>query len=449
MPAAVLNHPFFQRDGAVPRGAPTPRAASADDVGQPSTKRPRRREIEMYLANNSITRLPAELFRVPALAVLSLRSNGLKTIPPQIVHLTALRELNIAQNKLRWLPAEMLQMRITTLVVSGNPWISPPFPITQASETDAEATSSQHPISETVVHFPIPPLTEICLRSLVTPYNPSPHSSGSTCSTDVDAQPHHAPQPQPYPLTVLEGRYELPLTEDLDISPPIFATLRACVPAAVSRPAGNPLPTKIMRADGRRDVHARRPDRRADLTHDSDSDSNDVFAPRVNRAGTHTSSIIPDNEDEDEHEHEHEDEITGVSTCPSPRHRTASTDGVEAWRDGRVPVFVRHAEERYTWEEEIAGVRVTETEGGVRVPVCWRGCARGCLAFLDPPPPPPPPPATAYEPPAAPDADEDPHTEVRADADEDGDSDADMDVEMQDFSLGGGLADAADFDEAF
>jgi hypothetical protein len=41
-------------------------------------------------------------------------------------------------------------------------------------------------------------------------------------------------------------------------------------------------------------------------------------------------------------------------------------------------VFVRHMEERFTWENVIAGVST-----GTVVPVQWRGCLRGCLAFLD------------------------------------------------------------------
>ena len=85
---------------------------------------------------------------------------------------------------------------------------------------------------------------------------------------------------------------------------------------------------------------------------------------------------------------EEEEEITGISSCPSP----ALAHGAR----GRV--FVRHAEERWTWEEVVAGVQVgTEGDnggggrGGGGVPVRWRGCSRGCLGFLDPPPPEPAP----------------------------------------------------------
>jgi hypothetical protein len=58
------------------------------------------------------------------------------------------------------------------------------------------------------------------------------------------------------------------------------------------------------------------------------------------------------------------DGVTGIGVCPSPYHRKS--------------VYVRHAEERYTWEETVAGVNI-----GGAVPVRWRGCQWGCLDFLD------------------------------------------------------------------
>ncbi|EGO20527.1 hypothetical protein SERLADRAFT_417754 [Serpula lacrymans var. lacrymans S7.9] len=52
-----------------------------------------------------------------------------------------------------------------------------------------------------------------------------------------------------------------------------------------------------------------------------------------------------------------------VGVCPNPKHRGS--------------VFIKHAEERFTWERVISGVDV-----GGSVPVRWRGCLRGCLDFL-------------------------------------------------------------------
>ena len=166
-------------------------------------------------------------FLYPCLGVnqyLTLRgragSNALTSVPPQIAQLTSLQELNLAQNKLRWLPAEMLSMRLTKLTVAGNPWIPPPLQDDSTRQPSQQASPQrQRPVSFTTIHYTIPPLVESCLRILLAPHHPdSSHSS-------------------PRPLTVLEASYALPLTEDLSIGPSVLATLRACVPAAVARPA--------------------------------------------------------------------------------------------------------------------------------------------------------------------------------------------------------------------
>ena len=46
------------------------------------------------------------------------------------------------------------------------------------------------------------------------------------------------------------------------------------------------------------------------------------------------------------------EDVTGVSACMSPVHKD-----VHGGR-GRAPTFVRPAEERFTWEDVVAGVRV-------------------------------------------------------------------------------------------
>jgi len=63
-------------------------------------------------------------------------------------------------------------------------------------------------------------------------------------------------------------------------------------------------------------------------------------------------------------------EITGLGLCPSPKHQQSGTPRL----------FVRHAEERFTWETMIAGVPVSGL-----VPARWRGCQWACLDFLDQP----------------------------------------------------------------
>ncbi|TFK29751.1 hypothetical protein FA15DRAFT_609910 [Coprinopsis marcescibilis] len=57
--------------------------------------------------------------------------------------------------------------------------------------------------------------------------------------------------------------------------------------------------------------------------------------------------------------------LTGIGKCPNPLHSTPQS-------------FVWHAEERLSWEKRVAGQLL-----GGDVPLRWRGCGRGCLAFLD------------------------------------------------------------------
>lgn len=64
-----------------------------------------------------------------------------------------------------------------------------------------------------------------------------------------------------------------------------------------------------------------------------------------------------------------DDNLTGLGYCP------CALKG--KMREG-YGVFVRHGEERFSWESRIGNVEV-----GARVPVQWRGCNWGCLGFLD------------------------------------------------------------------
>lgn len=64
-----------------------------------------------------------------------------------------------------------------------------------------------------------------------------------------------------------------------------------------------------------------------------------------------------------------------ISECTSPLHRLLRPG--EAYQR---PLFVEHAEERMSWEKEVAGQKVGGEHG---VPVLWRGCSAGCLDYLD------------------------------------------------------------------
>ncbi|OSD00130.1 hypothetical protein PYCCODRAFT_1479403 [Trametes coccinea BRFM310] len=434
VPAAAFNEAFFlkSKDGERLRGTPAARAASLQTINQSSTPQLRRREIQMYLANNHISRLPPELFRVSSLTVLSLRSNGLTSVPPQIAQLASLQELNVSQNKLRWLPFEMLNMRLTKLVVAGNPWIPPPVPQTditpapdvrQGSQSD---TRSRRPVSQIVVHFTTPPLTELCFRVLLAPYSPGP-------SLPHEAPAHSPPAPRSHsdpalptsptarPLTFLEAAYALPLTEDLCIGPSVLHTLRSCVPAAVAKPATIEHlagPSKVRRDEGQRDVHS--------------SSAEDVF-------GSASASHVQPSRDGlfDANGSLHDDDPPAISTCPSPVHHGQA----------RTPVFVQHAEERFTWEEVVAGVRVgSEGVGGVGVPIRWRGCGGDCLAFLDPEPEPQQLPQPNEENPSMSST-----STLAVDVGDDTEMDVDVEdlVGMHEVHFGSGLADPQDFEEGF
>ncbi|KAK0488688.1 hypothetical protein IW261DRAFT_1440992 [Armillaria novae-zelandiae] len=164
-----------------------------------------REEIHLQLRNNAISVLPIDLFDLQKLTLLGLQQNCLTSIPPEIVELENLRELNISMNKLEYLPSEMLRMKLTKLTLIGNPWKQAP-------------DQSPRPISETRHILPqVIPLSELCLRSLLSPLSPG--------------------------QTVLERYYDLPLAEDKyditdrklwpSIGPHLKSILVACVPNSV------------------------------------------------------------------------------------------------------------------------------------------------------------------------------------------------------------------------
>lgn len=64
-------------------------------------------DVQLFLYNNMLTRLPEELFQLSNLTVLSLRQNQLTHIPPAISRLVNLRDLSLSANKLKYLPWEL------------------------------------------------------------------------------------------------------------------------------------------------------------------------------------------------------------------------------------------------------------------------------------------------------------------------------------------------------
>eukprot|EP01134_Creolimax_fragrantissima_P004267 CFRG4267T1 len=80
--------------------------------------------IQLYLANNSLTRLPPCIYNLVNVTVLSLRGNNLKELPSSIANLVNLTELSVSSNQLRMLPAELLKLpKLENLGASPNPFV--------------------------------------------------------------------------------------------------------------------------------------------------------------------------------------------------------------------------------------------------------------------------------------------------------------------------------------
>lgn len=283
-------------------------------------------EIQLFLAKNSISSLPNELFRLDTLVTLSLRepgtlfiaydklsslhvgANALTEIPPQIGQLKKLRELNIGNNQLKYLPAEILGLRLNNLTIDPNPFL--PYPGTRTTPT----TYKFEP--RTII-----PLLELCLRGLLSPCTDA--QSDSTCPSTRSTSKTQK--------TWLSEKYDMPLSNEFlkNIPAPILEILSACAPDCVPSVLSPNVTPQASPMRKRRLAVARSQKR-----------------------------------------------IPCVSTCTSPSHLLVGD--YDAYRR---PVFVSHAEERFTWEKNVAG----QTVGGLYgVPILWRGCSYGCLDYLDP-----------------------------------------------------------------
>ncbi|THH08253.1 hypothetical protein EW145_g2824 [Phellinidium pouzarii] len=126
--------------------------------------------------------------------------------------------------------------------------------------------------------------------------------------------------------TVLETLYDLPIPTDYDISPALREALSSCIPGSIA---------SLMSAG----------------------------------ATPYSSSQISQQQSNGS------DCRACVSECPSLRHLIVSGEA-----EYRKPVFVAHAEERLSWEKEVAGQKVGGETG---IPVRWRGCCAGCLDHLE------------------------------------------------------------------
>ncbi|MCJ1248689.1 hypothetical protein MMC30_005907 [Trapelia coarctata] len=85
--------------------------------------------IRLYLANNLLTSLPGEIYKIENLVELSIRQNSIKTIPPSISNLLNLETINLSGNSLHYLPWELLDLvrsgKLKNLYLHPNPFFAP------------------------------------------------------------------------------------------------------------------------------------------------------------------------------------------------------------------------------------------------------------------------------------------------------------------------------------
>ena len=85
--------------------------------------------IRLYLANNSLTDLPGEVYKIENLVELSIRQNKITTLLPSISNLINLETLNLSGNNLHYLPWELLNLfrygKLKNAYLYPNPFFVP------------------------------------------------------------------------------------------------------------------------------------------------------------------------------------------------------------------------------------------------------------------------------------------------------------------------------------
>ncbi|PWN24989.1 hypothetical protein BDZ90DRAFT_234596 [Jaminaea rosea] len=133
-PSMASRAPFSRTTTTLLGSGPNSPLAKTDSTSRHSFPRG---TLQLFLHNNSLTRLPSALFEVGNLRVLSLRKNNLTSLPAAIGDLAQLRELNIAGNRLRWLPAEILKLRLDRFSYWPNAFVRPAQDTGEKVETRA------------------------------------------------------------------------------------------------------------------------------------------------------------------------------------------------------------------------------------------------------------------------------------------------------------------------
>ena len=262
------------------------------------------------------------VYFTPSDAIHSLGGNQLTSIPAEISHLSNLRELNVSNNQLTHIPSEMLNMALQTLSLFPNPFRGEPGTSPSPFAAPPRQAGSLHRRrSMTRVLSKMAPSNRTVSAIIYTHPQSNVPSLFELCLR-VLVSPCLLPTAGANAnLTEL---YVLPIPGEWGpriLPSSVKDILNACIPESVSAPQ-NMSPSGTPR--GRDHFHL-------------------------------SSRGVTDKDNE----------IMGIGSCPNTLHRIKT-------------VFVRHVEERFTWEKVVAGVDVGDT-----VPVKWRGCLKGCLAFLD------------------------------------------------------------------
>lgn len=283
-----------------------------------------RENIQLFLASNRISRLPLELFALRRLTVLTMRTL-------LVSFLFGNANLPTGSNLLTYIPPEIAQLtNLHTLNIANN----------RIRYLPAEMLNMT--LNKLQVHpnpFLQPPPGSSPPRRTPrrTSTTENDQSRAEVLGCPVSSATH--PLPRVIPLVELSlrallaspGREECMLSLQYEL--PLYE--HPSCPGEPSLPAGKQRFYRVIPPHLREILDACVP--------------GSVYADSEEEAESLPVSV----------------EVTGIGSCLSPRHGS------------RRAVFAQHAEERFTWDNTIAGVDI-----GGAVPMKWRGCEWGCLDFL-------------------------------------------------------------------
>ena len=333
-------------------------------------------QVQLYLWDNHLTRLPSALFQVTNLGVLSLRKNHLTHLPAAIGDLRHLRELNVGGNALTYLPAEIQQLQLHTFTYVPNPFL------------------------------PIPPDAALDVRPLYgaarRPTRPPPALRWGRAHTDAGVLQRAPAAPSgraplvARTLGALE-RGAMPTLADLCVQ-----RLLSDDPLVIEQYETGCLRAlqHTLTASTVAKIEAAR--RSATASWGTRADVGGRTRPLRWYEDAPPGAPAPSTLDVDTALEQLDDACDNVwfQRCPGEHERPGAGDAPGSgcdWPPGPAgPLFVRAAESRIEWVSHVAGVRVakqaiemagttvqdTPAASSGCLPILWRGCSPGCLRFL-------------------------------------------------------------------